>query len=72
MATLTESRDLYSVTHNKEAHTVTVVWMKRIFRDGEEINAAREAETKTFDNRADFEEALGADAAAYSAVLSSQ
>jgi hypothetical protein len=69
MPTLTESRDLYSVTHNKEASTVTVVWMNRIYRDGTEIDAAREAETKTFDNQTDLDAALGADANKYQGLL---
>ena len=70
MPTLTESRDLYSVTHNKEASTVTVVWMNRIFRDGVEIDSAREAETKTFDNQADLDVALGSDSSLYQGLLS--
>ena len=70
MTTLTESRDLYSVTHNKEAGTVTVVWMNRIFRDGTEIDAAREAETKTFDNATDLDAALGSDSSLYQGLLS--
>lgn len=68
MTMLTESRDLYSVTHNREAGTATVVWMHRIFRDGVELESAREAETATFDNQADLDAALGADAA-YAANL---
>lgn len=70
MSTLTESRDLYSVTHNKEAATVTVVWMNRIYRDGTEIDSAREAETKTFDNQADLDAALGSDSSLYQGLLS--
>lgn len=70
MSTLTESRDLYSVTHNKEAATVTVVWMNRIYRDGTEIDSAREAETKTFDNQADLDAALGSDSSFYQGLLS--
>lgn len=66
---LTESRDLYSVTHNKEVGTVTVVWMNRIYRDGVEKDAAREAETKTFDTRADLQAALGADFSIYQGML---
>ena len=70
MTTLTESRDLYSVTHNKEAATVTVVWMNRIYRDGTEIDSARTAETQTFDNQADLDAALGSDASTYQGLLS--
>lgn len=70
MTTLTESRDLYSVTHNKEAGNVTVVWMNRIYRDGTEIDSARVAETKTFDNQVDLAAELGPDATAYEGLLS--
>ena len=69
MPTLTESRDLYSVTHNKEAGTVTVVWMNRIYRDGTEIDAARVAETNTFTDAAELAAALGADASKYQGLL---
>jgi len=69
MPQLTESRDLYSVTHNKEASTVTVVWMNRIYRDGAEIDAAREAETATFTDGAELATALGADANKYQELL---
>jgi len=69
MPVLTESRDLYSVTHSKEASTVTVVWMNRIYRDGTEIDAAREAETQTFDNQSDLDAALGSDAPKYAGLL---
>lgn len=69
MPTLTESRDLYSVTHNK-ASTVTVIWMNRIYRDGTEIDSARTAETQTFDNQADLDVALGSDSSFYQGLLS--
>lgn len=69
MPTLTESRDLYSVTHNKDASTVTVTWMNRIYRDGVEIDAARQAEVTSFETQAELDVALGADAPTYQGLL---
>ncbi len=69
MTTLTESRDLHSVTHNAEAGTVAVVWMNRIYRDGTEIGAARAAETKTFTDAGELAAALGNDAAKYANLI---
>lgn len=66
---LTESRDLHSVTHNAETGSVTVMWMNRIYRDGTEINAAREAETKTFTAAGELAAALGNDAAKYANLI---
>lgn len=69
MTTLTESRDLYSVTHNKDASTVTVTWMNRIYRDGVEIDAARQAEVMSFETQSDLTAALGSDSSTYQGLL---
>lgn len=68
MTAITEDTTLDEVKHDKAAGTVTVTWRDHLYRDGEEIDAARTARTKTYNTATDaaaFAADLGADAANY-------
>lgn len=45
---LSESTTLDEVNYNAATNTLTVTWRDHIFRDGVEIDEARQARTKTY------------------------
>ena len=65
---LTEQRVLASVNHNKMSDALEVTWADQILRDGEVIASTAHRCAYTREQKALFEQALGADAVAYVAV----